>query len=197
MARANYYETLYALRPDVSDEEREALRERLFSAIQSHSGEVVKAEKWAERELAYRIDNCTKAAYYIVIHKALPGVVADIEGILRGARGNVLRFITVKIDEETALKAQGVEPASDEKPKKKKKRNLVIKKRYGRYQFDALTPEDIDYKNIDLLKNFITERKKIVPRRTSGLSAYGQRLLSNAIKRARVMALLPFTVLHD
>jgi small subunit ribosomal protein S18 len=55
---------------------------------------------------------------------------------------------------------------------------------------------EIDYKNVDLLSQFITERKKIVPRRTTGLCAYHQREISSAIKRARVMALLPFTVLH-
>jgi small subunit ribosomal protein S18 len=55
---------------------------------------------------------------------------------------------------------------------------------------------EIDYKNTDLLSQFITERKKILPRRTTGLCAYHQRELTSAIKRARVMALLPFTVLH-
>ncbi len=57
-------------------------------------------------------------------------------------------------------------------------------------------PIDIDYKNFDLLSQFTTERRKIVPRRSTGLCAYHQRELSSAIKRARIMAFLPFTVLH-
>lgn len=52
--------------------------------------------------------------------------------------------------------------------------------------------EEIDYKDLDLLKQFITERGKILPRRISGVSAYYQRRLKKAIKRARHMALLPF-----
>ncbi len=57
-------------------------------------------------------------------------------------------------------------------------------------------PIEMDYKNVDLMSRFITDRKKIVPRRNSGLCAFHQRQLSSAIKRTRFMALLPYTVLH-
>lgn len=50
----------------------------------------------------------------------------------------------------------------------------------------------IDYKDIDTLNQFITEHGKIIPRRISGISLRHQRMLTNAIKRARYMALLPF-----
>lgn len=52
--------------------------------------------------------------------------------------------------------------------------------------------EYIDYKDIDLLKRFISERGKILPRRVTGTSAKNQRKLTVAIKRARIMGLLPF-----
>jgi small subunit ribosomal protein S18 len=52
--------------------------------------------------------------------------------------------------------------------------------------------KDIDYKDINTLSKFITERGKILPRRITGVSAYFQKRLSVAIKRARHMALLPF-----
>ena len=51
----------------------------------------------------------------------------------------------------------------------------------------------LDYKNPQLLKNFLTDRGKIIPARISGLSARQQRQLTKAIKRARMLALLPFT----
>jgi small subunit ribosomal protein S18 len=51
----------------------------------------------------------------------------------------------------------------------------------------------LDYKNASLLKNFITERGKILPSRISGTCAKHQRALTNAIKNARTMALLPYT----
>ncbi|AHB88938.1 MULTISPECIES: 30S ribosomal protein S18 [Thermosynechococcus] len=52
--------------------------------------------------------------------------------------------------------------------------------------------QPIDYKDVDLLRRFITERGKILPRRVTGLTAKQQRQLAVAIKRARIMALLPF-----
>ena len=52
----------------------------------------------------------------------------------------------------------------------------------------------LDYKNPQLLKNFLTDRGKIIPARISGLSARQQRSLTKAIKRARMLALVPFTV---
>ena len=50
----------------------------------------------------------------------------------------------------------------------------------------------IDYKDVDLLKKFVSERGKILPRRVTGTSAKYQRKLTIAIKRARTMALLPY-----
>ncbi len=52
----------------------------------------------------------------------------------------------------------------------------------------------IDYKDVNRLKKFISERGKILPRRTTGTCAKHQRELTIAIKRAREMALLPFVV---
>lgn len=53
--------------------------------------------------------------------------------------------------------------------------------------------ESVDYKQYEKLKRFITERGKILPRRISGNCAGHQRQLTQAVKRARIMALLPFT----
>lgn len=51
---------------------------------------------------------------------------------------------------------------------------------------------DVDYKNVDILKRYILERGKISPRRMTGTCAFHQRKLSTAIKRARLLALLPY-----
>ncbi len=51
----------------------------------------------------------------------------------------------------------------------------------------------IDYKDTDLLKKFVSERGKILPRRVTGTSAKYQRMLTSAIKRSRQVALLPYT----
>ncbi|MGB4703998.1 MAG: 30S ribosomal protein S18 [Candidatus Saccharicenans sp.] len=51
---------------------------------------------------------------------------------------------------------------------------------------------DIDYKAVEILRKYIPDRAKIAPRRVTGTCAYHQRKLARAIKRARIMALLPF-----
>lgn len=58
--------------------------------------------------------------------------------------------------------------------------------------FTAAGIKDIDYKDIETLRKFITERGKILPRRITGVSSYHQKRLTQAIKRARHIALLPF-----
>ena len=58
--------------------------------------------------------------------------------------------------------------------------------------FTAANFATIDYKDVDTLSKFITERGKILPRRITGVSTYYQRRLAKAIKMARHMALLPF-----
>ncbi|MBD1872695.1 MULTISPECIES: 30S ribosomal protein S18 [Cyanophyceae] len=64
---------------------------------------------------------------------------------------------------------------------------------YFRRRVSPIKPEDpIDYKDVDLLRKFITERGKILPRRITGLTAKQQRALTTAIKRARIIALLPY-----
>ena len=52
----------------------------------------------------------------------------------------------------------------------------------------------IDYKDIETIKKFVNPHGKIMSRRRTGLSAYGQRALAQAVKRARFMALLPYIV---
>jgi small subunit ribosomal protein S18 len=64
---------------------------------------------------------------------------------------------------------------------------------FYRKRLSPLKPsEPIDYKDVDLLRRFITERGKILPRRITGLTAKQQRRLTTAVKRSRIMALLPF-----
>ncbi|MBN2431232.1 MAG: 30S ribosomal protein S18 [Acidobacteria bacterium] len=50
----------------------------------------------------------------------------------------------------------------------------------------------VDYKDVDLLKQFVPERGRVMPRRISGTCSFHQRRLRRAVKRARVLALLPF-----
>lgn len=64
---------------------------------------------------------------------------------------------------------------------------------YFRKRLSPIKPgTPIDYKDIELLRRFVTERGKILPRRITGLTAKQQRDLTQAVKQARIVALLPF-----
>lgn len=77
------------------------------------------------------------------------------------------------------------------KTSKKKRRRFMLRRKR------TLDPTiAIDYKKPDTLKRFITDRGKIIPRRISGATAAQQRAITVAIKRARYLALLPYSVAH-
>lgn len=60
-------------------------------------------------------------------------------------------------------------------------------------QFCADKTEVIDYKDVEKIKKYVTERGKILPKRITGTCAMHQREVTTAIKRARIVALLPYT----
>jgi small subunit ribosomal protein S18 len=72
---------------------------------------------------------------------------------------------------------------------------LFKRKRFCR--FTVSNVEQIDYKDAELLKDFLGETAKITPARLTGTSARYQRQLTTAIKRARFLALVPYTDLHE
>ena len=68
------------------------------------------------------------------------------------------------------------------------------RRKYCRFTAEGIT--EVDYKDIDLLKAYVTETGKIVPSRITGTKAKYQRQLAKAVKRARYLALLPYTDDH-
>lgn len=73
---------------------------------------------------------------------------------------------------------------------KRRKKKRIFKKKVSRLTLERIIY--IDYKDVNLLKHYITERGKIIPRRITGATAHQQRMLTRAIKLARQIALLPF-----
>lgn len=73
-------------------------------------------------------------------------------------------------------------------------RPLFKRRKFCRFTAEKI--EWVDYKNVELLKDFITETGKIIPARITGTKSRFQRQLSVAIKRARFLALLPYSDVH-
>ena len=85
------------------------------------------------------------------------------------------------------------------KKKDDKKNNNSSRQLFKRRKFCRFTAEkiaEVDYKDINILKEFISENGKLIPARITGTKSRFQRQLSVAVKRARFLALLPYTDLH-
>lgn len=71
---------------------------------------------------------------------------------------------------------------------------MYKRRRYCRFSAEGI--KEVDYKDVDLLKDFITENGKLIPARITGTKSKYQRQLGTAVKRARFLALLPYTDKH-
>ncbi|WP_028311289.1 30S ribosomal protein S18 [Derxia gummosa] len=80
------------------------------------------------------------------------------------------------------------------RPRRQQQNPLFKRRKFCR--FTAEKVEEIDYKDVDVLKDFIQENGKIMPARITGTKARYQRQLDTAIKRARFLALLPYSDQH-
>jgi len=81
--------------------------------------------------------------------------------------------------------------------KVKRNQQSLLFKRKKFCRFTAAKVEQVDYKDVDTLKDFVQENGKIMPARLTGTRAHYQRQVDTAIKRARYLALLPYTDLHN
>ncbi len=98
---------------------------------------------------------------------------------------------------ETAKTDDPSKPASErpERVSRPRTSNTAQRKPYRRFyrrRQKQVVPAYVDWKDVEYLERFVPERGKIMPRRISGVSAKDQRRIARAIKRARVMALLPY-----
>jgi small subunit ribosomal protein S6 len=116
----NYYETLYIARPDIQEEDLAKIQQKLQDSISAHQGDIIKAEKWAERGLAYEIQDHKRGIYYILLFKALPSACAEIEKHLSFYNTDILRFITLKITEEAVNKQKAAQEKAAEKAEAQK-----------------------------------------------------------------------------
>lgn len=82
-----------------------------------------------------------------------------------------------------------------QKNTKPRRRSFNRRRRFCKFTAEGI--KKIDYKDLDLLSGFVTETGKIIPSRNTGTKARYQRQLATAIKRARFLALLPYTDSHN
>lgn len=107
------YETIFIANPDLSEEDQNALQEKVRSIVASFKGEFVKLEDWGLRKLSYQIRKSSRGRYFLVDYLAeAPALVRELERTLRLNDG-VLKFLTVKTSSRvTSEQIQALKAAS-------------------------------------------------------------------------------------
>lgn len=93
------YETLFITRPELSDEALKNIQEKIKGVISNYQGDIVLAEDWGKRKLAYRIQKETRGNYTYFVYTGAGDVVHEVERNLR-LQEHVLRFLTVNLEKE-------------------------------------------------------------------------------------------------
>ncbi|MBQ3180770.1 MAG: 30S ribosomal protein S6 [Firmicutes bacterium] len=92
------YETLYIVRPDMTEEEYTAVVEKFNALIQANGGEVVKTDLWGKRRLAYEIEKLREGYYALVTFKAGPELPQELERNFR-ISDSIMRYIVTRLPE--------------------------------------------------------------------------------------------------
>lgn len=181
--KSQLYEGIYVLSATLSEEARQKALEKITNGILERGGIEHKIFDQGRKKLAYEI-NKRREGYYYVIYFTID--TCYFKEIWREYHLNedLIRFMTLRADSvPEKIEFSYEEKQTVEKPFAKKSKQCPFKSAGVRH---------IDYKDVETLVRFITERGKIIPRRITGVSAYYQRKLAQAIKQSRHMALLPF-----
>lgn len=95
----HFYETVYIMRPTVSDDEADAINKKVDGVISRFEGELKVRDDWGNKELAYGISHHTNGRYVVVNYTGKAGVVEEIERHFK-ILADVMRYITVVVDPE-------------------------------------------------------------------------------------------------
>jgi small subunit ribosomal protein S6 len=105
---AREYELIWIVKPDVADEDVEAITERTKNVITERNGTILDLDDWGKRKLAYDVQKFSKGHYVRMQFLAQPVDVAELERTLR-IDDRILRFLTVKLIERVVQETRAVE----------------------------------------------------------------------------------------
>jgi small subunit ribosomal protein S6 len=194
-----HYEIIFLVHPDQSDQVP-AMLERYQGIISKHQGLIHRKEDLGRRQLAYPIADVHKAHYVLMNIECNLDALNEINNVFK-FNDAILRNLTIV--QKHAITAESV-LMKKEKEKEGALENIMSgyvrrRKKGSRFNAAATSPavdQEIDYKDVAMLKNYISETGKIIPSRITGMPARFQRALAKAIKRARFIGLLAFCDSH-
>ncbi|MFP3948953.1 MAG: 30S ribosomal protein S6 [Longimicrobiales bacterium] len=203
------YEVVYILDPALEESAVDEKLERFHGVATKPGGEVVAVDHWGNRQLAYPIEG-HNTGYYVVSHvNAEPDSLPEFERVVK-LDDEVLRYLVV-VNEGEPISDQSIlaprPPSQREEEEDEDEDELEEDEDEGPPEFsggrgrrrrhEGPAIRLLNYKDVATLSKFVTEQGKILPRRTTKVSAPFQRQLSSAVKRARYLALIPYVRDHE
>ena len=107
------YETIYIVKPDLTEEELKTLTDKVQDVIANNNGDLKRLEDWGIRKLAYVIKKSTRGRYVYLRYDGVETLVAELERRLR-LDDRILRYLTVKIEKETVMPVVAEVPEEEE-----------------------------------------------------------------------------------
>jgi len=205
------YEVVYILDPALDEGAITAKLEKFHELATSNGGEVSAVDLWGNRQLAYPLKK-QKAGYYVVAQfTASPEALPEYERLLK-LDDEVLRYLLVLNEGEPtsgmSIVSESTKPESAEEEEDEEEDEddeddddgsppEYQAGRARRRRMEGPPIELLNYKDVGTLSRFLTEEGKILPKRTTKVSSQFQRQLGRAVKRARYLALIPYTRRHE
>ena len=205
------YEIVYIFNPNLDEDSVTQKLEKFHSVLLAEGGESLALDHWGLKQFAYPIKD-RKNGYYVVSQMRVKASGLPEFERLVGLDDDILRYLVVMnrgepTSQESVL-AEVFSPPSppadsddsgeeEEAPTEERKESVGPRGSARRRQMDGPPVSVLNYKDVDRLSQFITEQGKILPKRTTKVSASFQRKLSRAIKRARFLALVPYVGSHE
>jgi small subunit ribosomal protein S6 len=210
------YEVVYILDPALDESAVTAKLEKLHDLATSLGGEVSEVDHWGTRQLAYPIQKQSSGYYVVAQFTAAAEALPEYERLLR-LDGDIMRYLLV-LNEGEPTSGQSLvaevppgaatrrddghdddgEPEDEEEVEDDGASPPEFQGARGRrrrMEGPAITL--LNFKDVSTLSRFVTEQGKILPKRTTKVSAAFQRQLGRAVKRARYLSLLPYTRRHE
>ena len=201
----NCYEHTLIIKQELPGDQLKTLISKYQNLINKNSGKVIKTEEWGLKNFSRSIKNIRKGFYYHIKFEGSGKTIKELEKN-QNIDPSLVRFLTVKVKEHD-LKNVYFEKKRVLKKNMKRKKNFRNKKKDSKnsklslfqkadLKFSRECPLSgkdapiVDYKNIKLLKKYISESGRILPTRVTSVSMKKQRQLSKSIKRARLLALI-------
>lgn len=207
------YEVVYILDPALLEDAATAKLEKFHALATSQGGEVTAVDHWGVRQLAYPIKKLGSGYYVVAQFTANSEALPEFERLLK-LDEEVVRYLLVLNDgeptngqsilAEVPPRAEGArdpdddddEPDEDEDDPEKAPPEFHGA-RGRRRRMEGPRVMLLNYKDVSTLSRFVTEQGKILPKRTTKVTARFQRQLGTAVKRARYLSLLPYTGGHE